>query len=275
MAIFHAEYFSQCLMRLVEAQVILPVEQPGVQGVSDRTFPTLYLLHGYTGRCADWLTGSCIAELARQYGLAVVMPSGENSFYEDDEEAGLLYSRFVGRELVELTRGSFPLRRSRADTWIAGLSMGGFGALLNGCRFADTFSAAACFSGAFILDDVAGALPDTPLRTTLGSYGYYRRVFGDLLTLKGSPRDPLYWAQKALAAGNLPRLYLSCGTEDSLFANGVSMRDQLRALGADVQWSQSPGEHTWAFWDQEIRAAVPWLMGRQTETKTKTTEGAE
>lgn len=261
MAIFHAEYFSQSLMRLVEAQVILPLEQPGVPGVPDQTFPTLYLLHGYTGRCADWLTGSCIAELARQYGLAVVMPSGENSFYEDDADAGLLYSQFVGRELVELTRASFPLRRDRKNTFLAGLSMGGFGTLLNVCRFSDTFSAAACFSGAFILDDVAGTKPGEPLRTDLGSYGYYCRVFGDLLTLKGSERDPLYWAQKALAGGTMPRLYLSCGTEDGLFDKNIAMRDQLRALGAEVQWSQSPGEHNWTFWDQEIRKAVPWLLG--------------
>ena len=110
MAIFHAEFFSKCLMRLVDVDICLPIEDLVESQPQEGPFPTLYLLHGYTGRSEDWLHGSCIAELSRQYGIAVVMPSGENSFYEDDTEAGFLYSTFVGQELVELTRAAFPLR---------------------------------------------------------------------------------------------------------------------------------------------------------------------
>ena len=146
MAIFHAEFFSKCLMRLVDVDICLPIEDLVEPQPQEGPFPTLYLLHGYTGRSEDWLHGSCIAELSRQYGIAVVMPSGENSFYEDDTEAGFLYSTFVGQELVELTRAVFPLCRDREHTWMAGLSMGGFGTLLNACKFSETFSAAACFS---------------------------------------------------------------------------------------------------------------------------------
>ena len=88
MAIFHAEFFSKCLMRLVDVDICLPIEDLVESQPQEGPFPTLYLLHGYTGRSEDWLHGSCIAELSRQYGIAVVMPSGENSFYEDDTEAG-------------------------------------------------------------------------------------------------------------------------------------------------------------------------------------------
>ena len=159
MAIFHAEFFSKCLMRLVDVDICLPIEDLVESQPQEGPFPTLYLLHGYTGRSEDWLHGSCIAELSRQYGIAVVMPSGENSFYEDDTEAGFLYSTFVGQELVELTRAAFPLCRDREHTWMAGLSMGGFGTLLNACKFSETFSAAACFSSAFIIQDIAGMKP--------------------------------------------------------------------------------------------------------------------
>ena len=82
-------------------------------------------------------------------------------------------------------------------------------------------------SGAFILDDVAGARPGDELKTAITNYGYHKRVLGDLLTLKGSERDPIYWATKACQKGTLPRLYLSCGTEDDLFPNNVAMRKQL------------------------------------------------
>lgn len=100
---------------------------------------------------------------------------------------------------------------------MAGLSMGGFGTLLNACKFSETFSAAACFSSAFIIQDIAGMKPGAVIPSGVGNYGYYRRVFGDLDALAGGPRDPLYWAQKAKQTGTLPRLYLACGTEDSLF----------------------------------------------------------
>lgn len=180
MAIFHAEFFSKCLMRLVDVDICLPIEDLVEPQPQEGPFPTLYLLHGYTGRSADWLHGSCIAELSRQYGIAVVMPSGENSFYEDDTEAGFLYSTFVGQELVELTRAAFPLCRDREHTWMAGLSMGGFGTLLNACKFSETFSAAACFSSAFIIQDIAGMKPGAVIPSGVGNYGYYRRVFGDL-----------------------------------------------------------------------------------------------
>lgn len=263
MAIFHAEFFSKCLMRLVDVDICLPIEDLVEPQPQEGPFPTLYLLHGYTGRSEDWLHGSCIAELSRQYGIAVVMPSGENSFYEDDTEAGFLYSTFVGQELVELTRAAFPLCRDREHTWMAGLSMGGFGTLLNACKFSETFSAAACFSSAFIIQDIAGMKPDAVIPSGVGNYGYYRRVFGDLDALAGGPRDPLYWAQKAKQTGTLPRLYLACGTEDSLFPNNTVMRKELEGLGADVTWFQGPGAHSWQFWDQEIKKAVPWMLNAE------------
>ena len=262
-AIFHAEVFSKCLMRLVDVDICLPIEDLVEPQPQEGPFPTLYLLHGYTGRSEDWLHGSCIAELSRQYGIAVVMPSGENSFYEDDTEAGFLYSTFVGQELVELTRAAFPLCRDREHTWMAGLSMGGFGTLLNACKFSETFSAAACFSSAFIIQDIAGMKPGAVIPSGVGNYGYYRRVFGDLDALAGGPRDPLYWAQKAKQTGTLPRLYLACGTEDSLFPNNTVMRKELEGLGADVTWFQGPGAHSWQFWDQEIKKAVPWMLNAE------------
>ena len=216
---------------------------------------------GFVVRSPDMpAPGDSIACEDRQYGIAVVMPSGENSFYEDDTEAGFLYSTFVGQELVELTCAAFPLCRDREHTWMAGLSMGGFGTLLNACKFSETFSAAACFSSAFIIQDIAGMKPGAVIPSGVGNYGYYRRVFGDLDALAGGPRDPLYWAQKAKQTGTLPRLYLACGTEDSLFPNNTVMRKELEGLGADVTWFQGPGAHSWQFWDQEIKKAVPWML---------------
>ena len=99
-------------------------------------WPTLYLLHGYTGNQVDWLYRSDIEKWAMQHGYAVIMPSGGNSFYLDNETTGERYGVFIGEELVEVTRKMFPLSHKREDTVIAGLSMGGYGAIRNGLRYA-------------------------------------------------------------------------------------------------------------------------------------------
>lgn len=86
--------------------------------------------------------------MGRGENLAVVMPAGENAFYVDQPSIGAMHGQFIGEELVEITRKMFPLSRKREDTFIGGLSMGGFGALRNGLKYHDTFGAVICLSGA-------------------------------------------------------------------------------------------------------------------------------
>ena len=140
MALLQVEFRSQTLKRIVPFNVILPTEK--FKG----PYPTLYLLHGLTDNCSAWLSNTRIRMWAEESGLAVVMPSGENSFYMDVlVKDGCLgdFGEYIGRELVEITREMFPLSDKREDTFIAGLSMGGFGACRNGLKYCETFSKAA------------------------------------------------------------------------------------------------------------------------------------
>lgn len=145
MAILHVEMRFETLKRTVPFNVILPVEK--FRG----PYPTLYLLHGLTDNCSAWLTNTRIRMWAEKSGLAVVMPSGENSFYLDVlVKDGCLgdFGEYIGRELVDMTREMFPLSRKREDTYLCGLSMGGYGACRNGLKYHDVFSKAAVLSGA-------------------------------------------------------------------------------------------------------------------------------
>ena len=145
MALLQMEFRSAALKRTVSLNVILPAER--FQG----PYPTLYLLHGLTDNCSGWLSYTRIRLWAEESGLAVVMPSGENSFYMDIlVKDGCLgdFGEYVGRELVEVTRELFPLSRKREETFLAGLSMGGFGACRNALKYSDTFGKAAILSGA-------------------------------------------------------------------------------------------------------------------------------
>ena len=131
MALMQMEFKSETLKRTVSMNVILPIER--FRG----PFPTLYLLHGLTDNYNGWLSYTRIRLWAEESGLAVVMPSGENSFYMDIlVKDGCLgdFGEYIGRELVNVTREIFPLSHRREDTFLAGLSMGGFGACRNGLK---------------------------------------------------------------------------------------------------------------------------------------------
>ncbi len=271
MAEMSVRYKAYSFQRSVEFRVILPVEdtktyRPHPEDKPER-FKTLYLLHGYSGDCNDWIYGSRIFKIARDHNLAVVMPSAENSFYEDNEETGARYGSFVGEELVEVTRRMFPLSDRREDTFIGGLSMGGFGSLLLGSRFCDTFSAAVCLSSGFILEDLAaGRAMHLEKAGELSRMG---GLFGDLSHIMDpSDKNPMYHVDRALAQGRMPRLYLACGTEDFVYPSNVRTRDELLAKGAEVTWEEGPGEHEWTFWDKYIERAVDWLLTGSPEGNT-------
>ena len=145
MALMQMEFKSETLKRTVSMNVILPIER--FRG----PFPTLYLLHGLTDNYNGWLSYTRIRLWAEESGLAVVMPSGENSFYMDIlVKDGCLgdFGEYIGRELVDVTREMFPLSHKREDTFLAGLSMGGFGACRNGLKYCETFGKVAILSGA-------------------------------------------------------------------------------------------------------------------------------
>lgn len=137
MAIIKLNYLSKALLRTVDVTVVLPTDTLDMDTMTynqKKEYKTLYLLHGIFGDQNDWLYGTRIQRFASERGLCVVMPSGENMFYVDQENTHNLYSQFIGEELVEMTRAMFPLSHRKEDTFIAGLSMGGYGAIVNGLK---------------------------------------------------------------------------------------------------------------------------------------------
>lgn len=260
MALLQVNFISRSLMRTVPLQVILPVDKLDFSGETEdkRPYKTLYLLHGILGNYTDWVCGTNIQRWAEQRDLAVVMPSGDNSFYLDQPEGQNNYGEFVGRELVEMTRRMFPLSHKREDTFIAGLSMGGYGALRNGLKYHDTFGCIAGLSAAMVVEGLEDWTNDSPL--FMRRRDFAERVFGDLSKVQGSDKDPVWLANKLAAEGAaLPRVYLACGTGDSLLEPNRRVRDALRAAGVDLTYEEGPGAHEWDFWNRYIEKVLGWL----------------
>ncbi len=260
MAVLHVEAMSQELRRAVPMWVVLPSDKmESYGGARDERGPykTLYLLHGLLGNCSDWLTNTNVRRLAEERNLAVVMPSGDNSFYVDQLLPNNDYGAYIGREIVELTRRMFPLSPRREDTFIAGLSMGGFGALRNGLVHYGTFGRIAVLSGVLqIFEEPA----DAPAHSLF----HEDAVFGDVGVAELTDKNPRVALRRMVEqcggdAALYPRVYMACGEQDGLLGVNHRVRDFLREGGVDVTWHEAPGGHGWDFWRAELVRVLDWL----------------
>lgn len=256
MALIQVNFFSSALKRTVPIQVILPVDKFFGDAAEDSVsapFKTLYLLHGLLGNYTDWVSNTRILQWAEAKNLAVVMPSGDNSFYIDQPTPNNDYGDFIGRELVCLTRKMFPLSHKREDTFIAGLSMGGFGALRNGLVYAETFGCIASLSAAAHIFEVPF---DAPNRCLMNEDS----VFGDLSQASQSNKNPrVALEQLRLHKAPLPRIYMACGLQDRLLMPNRSLRDFFLKSGIDLTYQETEGNHDWDFWNNQMQIVLEWL----------------
>ena len=264
MAVFHITWMADTLGRTVPLTVLLPTDkvyfgdaQPREAG---KPYKTLYLLHGIIGDHTDWLYGTRIARWAAEKDLCVVMPAGENMFYIDQEDTGNYFGEMIGRELVEFTRKTFPLSHKREDTYIAGLSMGGYGAVRNGLKYADTFGAVAGLSAALLVNEHLLDEKPNP-RFPAERKEWKQAVFGkDLKEILASDKNPEYLIDRLLEQKKpIPDLYLACGTEDSLLAENEKFVRFLESRKVPVCFETGPGGHEWDFWDTYIKRVLDWL----------------
>jgi S-formylglutathione hydrolase FrmB len=247
-ALLRCDFFSEALGLSTSMTVILPqqtVRQIGLAGAARPEPPTLYLLHGLSDDDTIWMRRTSIERYVAPLGLAVVMPQVHRSYYAD-EAHGNRYWTFLSEELPEVVGRFFRLSDRREDTFVAGLSMGGYGAFKWALRQPERFAAAASLSGAL---DLAGRFPDD--RTTLD------HVFGDR-SVAGTGDDLRWLVDQANVAG-LPRLYLACGTEDFLYGENLRFRDACRAKGVPITADFGPGDHEWGYWDTKIQEVLAWI----------------
>ena len=215
MILNEVKFFSEVLGFFISMHVLLP--RRTLADAKNKRAPkyrTLYLLHGYSDDHTAWQRWTSIERYVEGLDLAVVMPAVHLSYYTDMTHGGR-YWQFISEEVPAVVRDMFSLSSNREDNFVAGLSMGGYGAFKLALTHPERFAAAASLSGA--LDIRERVRPDNP-RNDKGRLIEMRNVFGDPSKLPGSKRDLLALAKK-VARGNIkPHLYQCCGTEDFLYA---------------------------------------------------------
>ena len=267
MASGRMEFHAQSIMQHAGFAFVLPndVEMAEVRDPShyDRPAKSLILLHGLTGTDTDWLYGGVGQEMAIQYNLAVFMPAAGNFFYLDRGYPGGNWETFVGEELPDYIHSVFGCCARREDTIIAGLSMGGYGALHTALARPERFGACIALSSALILHDLCAAPGEA---ATVMPPEMIRDVFGDTETLLSSEKNPEFQYERLQSAGApLPDIYMAVGTEDPLLPANRRFRDFLAGAGARYRYEEGPGAHNWRFWNGYIDRGLAWVLAGERE----------
>ena len=250
MAVFSGSIYSDALKMDTTLHAVLTGDlrtergcKPMLPGLKGKT---LILLHGLSRNGAAWLYYVPLFRFAEQYGLRVILPDGHRSFYQD-MTYGERYLSYIFEELPQLAHDLFGADISPENLMIAGLSMGGYGAL----RCAFTAPTHYAYAGAFSAptqlrsfvedDDEAHRHFFAQERTAWFGTGYPIPEQSDLFAL----------AERC--GGTFSPLFLACGRQDSLYPAGKSLYGHLEELGATPVWFEQDGGHDWLFWETALR----------------------
>lgn len=254
MAFIQCDFYSEVLGLSTSMNVILPQQTHSQIGMDNKVFegkyPTLYLLHGYSDDHTIWGRRTSIERYVAELGIAVVMPQVHHSYYTD-MAFGRKYWTFLTEELPRLARSFFPLSDERADNFVAGLSMGGYGALKWALRKPDQFAAAASLSGVTDIVEL--------VKNRADELSPFKLVFGDK-EIKGTEDDLLWLLEQGRQSDDpKPLIYQTCGTEDFLYRDNLKFNQACKDSNYQLTTDFGPGNHEWGYWDRKIQDVLKWL----------------
>jgi len=264
MAIMTCNYYSSTLKNTITLNVFIPTPEGNEQITDDKVkkqyhykegLPVVYLLHGAYGNYSSWLRFSNVERYAQEHCCALVMASAENSFYQN-MFYGNAYAAFFSQELPAFIKSVFPVSDKRADTYIAGFSMGGYGAWYLALSNPDMYCKAASMSGAL---DIVKLYQDS-INNKINAPIMWNSLFENPGNLEGSQSDLIRLYNDCVKAGTIPELYQSCGREDFLYEMNLSIKARLEQMNAQLVYKEEVGGHTWDFWDRDIKNVLDWIF---------------
>lgn len=274
---------------------------PPSYDASTRRYPVAYYLHGLGGNERNWWKAGRLDATMDSLVAAgipemiVVMPDGDDSWwmtsntlpdvptcrrtlpaYAGDADSYCVpwphYDDYIAFDVVKFVDGRYRTQADRAHRGIAGLSMGGFGAMMLSLQYTQLFAAAASHSGVVwprewgqdeVLNRPAGTADSVWRRVRAGGVGQSMRGTFGRDTAAWYARDPVHLLERAVAAkAQLPALKADVGTADPFLAGNRAFRDALLAHGVALEYSEFPGGHDWKYWSGHVGESLQWLAGR-------------
>lgn len=249
MAKFTCNFISYVFARAIDITVVIPsITIPEILADGDANqkkethlthkkkyrYPVLYLLHGWGNNHATWNGYTNIELFAEEQNIAVVMISGENGFYVDYESDNK-YNTFIDKELKDFVCSMFPVSERAEDSYIAGLSMGGRGALMQGLLHPDQYGMIGAFSSPIEMD-----IP--------------------FVSKDEQEKFNLHFISSQIADNKKVSIYLACGEKDPFYEENKKFAEYLKEKGVDVKWISAPGYgHEWRFWDNIVEKFLKTL----------------
>lgn len=268
MILNHCNFFSKVLNNHVDVNVLLPAMPDNAhifhsleEVYAQRTIPVLYLLHGALDDYSMWLRQTNIERFAEEAGIAVVMPSGQNGFYSN-AIYGLQYFDYITKELPAFIEYTFPVSKERKDRFIAGPSMGGYGASKCAMSCPDRYQAFGDFSGAVDPEKLE------PLMKEMGfDFFRYDFIFGGSDKVTGSKDDLKVLAVNCRHLAVKPHAFIACAQEDyNNYEMNYQLHLKLEECGFETYFFAGHGGHNWIYWDKCIEAFIKLMKNQYPHT---------
>lgn len=250
MAVFTGSFLSAELERHTSISVVFPHDICQAPAVG---FPVLYLLHGRTDDSRSWLYRSNIERYAAERGIAVVMPDAELSYYNDMVYGGR-YFTYITRELPEVVNTMFRLSLRREDTYIAGVSMGGYGALRCALTRPDKYA------GCIALSPVTDIAKSIAQDVAAGRKALWGGICGE--GLRPARDADLFYVLEDIgeAPASYPKFYIACGRQDALYDDAIRLKKALDEHRIEFTFEQAAAAHEWGFWDIAIQRGMDVIV---------------
>lgn len=237
---------SQAMGKVFNAHVVLP--ESYFLDSTYRSYPVLYLLHGYSGKFSDWYEKvPSIRRFSSQYDMIIVAPEGgHNSWYLDSpKDSTSMYFTYISQEVPSYVDANFRTYNDARFRAIAGLSMGGHGALSIALSLPNWFGAAGSMSGVV---DLVPYQNDWEIKSHLGEF----------------ETDSISWQKHSVLgiAGtrrNIPKLIIDCGTEDELIDVNRDLHERLFEVSIPHTYIERPGGHSWLYWEEALEVQLQFF----------------
>ena len=240
-------HFNQgnALQKMTSATVILPEGKTG-------PFPVMYLLHGLSDDHTGWTRRTSIERYVQDLPLIVVMPNGERGFYTDAQaDPRLAFETNLVRDIIGWVDSTYQTIPTREGRVIAGLSMGGYGAVKLALKRPDLFCAAVSHSGAVHFGSHPLSADDEWQRQWVPIVG---------ASPQGGDNDCFALAER-LDASQRPALRVDCGVDDFLIETNRAFHTHLEKLGYAHEYAEHAGAHNWDYWDEHIQDTLKFFDG--------------
>lgn len=243
---------SSLMQKELPLRVILPKDYEA----SKADHPVLYLLHGLFGSCDNWLELTGIKHYLADKSFITVLPEGGNNWYSDSAtvKTDKFESSFLN-ELIPAVETNYRISRMRETRAIAGLSMGGFGALKFALKRPDLFVFAGSMSGVFTASRLTGIEENAD----------WQELYPSILEVFGKANSPariendLFRIIREIPEqkkSSVPFIYFDCGIRDGFLKVNRELAGQLEEKGIAFRFEEIPGGHDWIYWNRQIRVIL-------------------